>query len=775
MATTAQINAIAALYVGYFNRAPDPAGLQFWIDQIENGREFETIAADFAASPEATALYPYLTAPDVASSSVFITSIYQNLFNRMPDAEGLEFWSDVLDSGSVSVADMIAAIIEGAVDSPDATPPTLDATTLDNKVEAGLDFAADAANASGFDIDDAADKSAAIAAVDDVTDDEATVDAAKAATDAFLSGANNEGDTFDLAVGPDNIVGTAANDTINALPVDEDGSLDTTFGLFDKIDGGAGTDTLNITVASGRNSSFSSTAEVKNVEVVNIEWLTGASNSSLLDVSNYEGVEQLWQINASGDVDEATGDVTLGFRDIDSSRLNDDIYVATGETTVNIALDNSYGRLDTNGATSVNVSGTKDDAGDFTLRVNNTGTATGVAVNTAVATSLAVNTSAVTTVDASASTGDIAYTTSADVAVSTGSGDDTVTIDTLGANASVDLGAGDDTLLDNGAAASASGSYDGGEGTDSVSSALINAGNGAKFLNFENLSLAGTTGAGLDLDLLTGSTITGLSIDKAANSRVLNATTDQSLTVNANGGLSVIEFADVDGDADAYAINFAGENGVNAGAVTIDGIESVTIDSTSETDTGSNAIGLDGDALETVTISGEQDLSITFSGATSNLTSIDGSAAAGDLNVAVNVADVAVMGGAGDDTIVVGDKATVTTGAGADDIDVSGTLDTAEMVTITDFGAGDKISFNDAATFTAAATDVSSATNLNKAIELADSANGTVSWFQYGNNTYVVDSGTTTGVDFSDDAIVKLTGLIDLSSSTLASNELTFA
>ena len=58
MATTAQVDAIVALYAGYFNRAPDPAGLQFWIDQIDGGREFNTIAADFAASPEATAVQP---------------------------------------------------------------------------------------------------------------------------------------------------------------------------------------------------------------------------------------------------------------------------------------------------------------------------------------------------------------------------------------------------------------------------------------------------------------------------------------------------------------------------------------------------------------------------------------------------------------------------------------------------------------------------------------------------------------------------------------------
>ena len=69
MATTAQVDAIVALYAGYFNRAPDPAGLQFWIDQIDGGREFNTIAADFAASTEATALYPYLTTPSSPMST----------------------------------------------------------------------------------------------------------------------------------------------------------------------------------------------------------------------------------------------------------------------------------------------------------------------------------------------------------------------------------------------------------------------------------------------------------------------------------------------------------------------------------------------------------------------------------------------------------------------------------------------------------------------------------------------------------------------------------
>ena len=49
-------NFLVSLYVGYFNRAPDPAGLQYWIEQVEAGRDTNTIAADFAASTEAKAL-----------------------------------------------------------------------------------------------------------------------------------------------------------------------------------------------------------------------------------------------------------------------------------------------------------------------------------------------------------------------------------------------------------------------------------------------------------------------------------------------------------------------------------------------------------------------------------------------------------------------------------------------------------------------------------------------------------------------------------------------
>ena len=495
MATSAQVDALVALYAGYFNRAPDPEGLQFWIDQIDGGREFNTIAADFAASEEATALYPYLTTPDVATPSTFITSIYQNLFNRAPDAEGLQFWTDVLEAGSVSVADMIEAIINGAVDAPDATPPTFDATTLENKIEVGRDFAQDAANTSGFEFDAEA-KSAAIAAIDGVTNDEATVVAAKAATDAYLAGEANEGDTFTLTAGADDINGTADNDTINALTVNASGAEATTFSAFDDIDGGAGEDTLNIFAqaavqngANAANAGFPASATVKNVEIVNINNIN-AGGFGNVDASKFQGATQIWQAAFANDVTKLAATTTAGLRDVTATAAADlTVTAADAATSASIALENLKGdtataaanggapatvenqaELNVKGAalTTVNVSGSLAQAttgataaaASLALNVELAKDAQAATVNTGVATVLSVDnegtsTKELTSVDASASTGAVTYL-GADANVATiksGSGNDDLLIKTTTSNvagseavALLDAGAGDDKI-----------------------------------------------------------------------------------------------------------------------------------------------------------------------------------------------------------------------------------------------------------------------------------------------------------------------------------------
>jgi len=64
---------ITAIYVAYYDRAPDPAGLQFWVDQLEGGRSLEQIASDFSSAAETIAKYPFFDAPELASADNFIT------------------------------------------------------------------------------------------------------------------------------------------------------------------------------------------------------------------------------------------------------------------------------------------------------------------------------------------------------------------------------------------------------------------------------------------------------------------------------------------------------------------------------------------------------------------------------------------------------------------------------------------------------------------------------------------------------------------------------
>jgi hypothetical protein len=468
MATSTQINAITALYVGYFDRAPDPAGLQFWIDQIDNGREFNTIAADFAASPEAVALYPYLTTPDVSSPAVFVTNIYANLFGRTPDQEGLDFWTGVLEDGSVSVADMIEAIIMGARD--DAAAGTSDKSVLDNKVEVGLDFALEAGNVPGFEFNAAA-KAAAVAAVNGVTEDEATVAQAKAATDAYVANGTvpgNVGDTFTLTTAAGEIVtGTANEDKFNVLI-----GTGATLNAFDEIDGAAGMDTAVI-VSTGTDQDLTAAqaGQFDNVETLNLSIEdAGTAGQAAVDLSGTD----FRNVNVKGDGMTAGAAVTVAEgTTVTANTATAGALAVTGATDVaalTAVADGTNVNAFTFGETNTSVE-TVTANGKAAGTVTVTGTATTETMNVGLSedTALTVVGAAVETLDMSASTGDIGVTLLANITSATGgSGADTITDVTGASTVAVDLGAGNDTFVVAAGDASETVSVTLGAGSDTV-------------------------------------------------------------------------------------------------------------------------------------------------------------------------------------------------------------------------------------------------------------------------------------------------------------------
>lgn len=128
---------VAQLYTAFFNRAPDAAGLAYWVKELDAGSiSLEAMAKNWVdEQPEGQAKYPSGT-----SDAAFITAIYNNVLGRAADAEGAQYWQTQLTSGAVSRDVFIAAIIKGAHANTSAQG-VLDAKLLDNKAAVGVAFA----------------------------------------------------------------------------------------------------------------------------------------------------------------------------------------------------------------------------------------------------------------------------------------------------------------------------------------------------------------------------------------------------------------------------------------------------------------------------------------------------------------------------------------------------------------------------------------------------------------------------------------------------------
>lgn len=98
---------ITQLYVGYFGRAPDRPGFDFWLAQANAGGSLLDIANAFAQSPEYQSMYGGL------NNGALIDAIYANLFDRAADAEGKAYWLNELQNG-MSAGALIVNIINGA-------------------------------------------------------------------------------------------------------------------------------------------------------------------------------------------------------------------------------------------------------------------------------------------------------------------------------------------------------------------------------------------------------------------------------------------------------------------------------------------------------------------------------------------------------------------------------------------------------------------------------------------------------------------------------------
>jgi hypothetical protein len=131
---------VQKLYLGYYQRPADAAGLLFWanalgqIDTDHTGifsrENILPILHDFAFSDEARSLYNgNITSANIAD---VVNSIYRGLFNRDADPGGLAFYVNGFSTGGETPATILWSIMNGAQNN--------DLLTITNKVTAALSF-----------------------------------------------------------------------------------------------------------------------------------------------------------------------------------------------------------------------------------------------------------------------------------------------------------------------------------------------------------------------------------------------------------------------------------------------------------------------------------------------------------------------------------------------------------------------------------------------------------------------------------------------------------
>ena len=271
MATEAEIKEIIKFYVGYYNRAPDALGLNFWEGAFDGGFSLAAMAVDFSTQAETKSNYPFFDPakkpnPTLKDLGDFIDTVYENLFNRTPDTPGKDFWAGKINSAEFTVGQAISLIIAGATTSPD-----MDVIT--NKVAVGLDFFTklNAEPGGSAYVFTPADVTAATDIQKSVTADPASVNTAATATDSYISAFDGStgpvtGITVNLTPGTDqpgggnNIAdtqGTSDDDTYSATVEANGGG---TLQNSDNIAAGDGTDTLNVRVISTSGTQIVSPA-----------------------------------------------------------------------------------------------------------------------------------------------------------------------------------------------------------------------------------------------------------------------------------------------------------------------------------------------------------------------------------------------------------------------------------------------------------------------------------------------------------------------------------
>ncbi len=88
---------VARFYLAVLDRQPDPEGMTYWHRLLSTGADLTTIADAFAASDEFEQRFGVPVGPD--GDVRFVHQVYSNVLDRLPDADGEQYWLGLLADG----------------------------------------------------------------------------------------------------------------------------------------------------------------------------------------------------------------------------------------------------------------------------------------------------------------------------------------------------------------------------------------------------------------------------------------------------------------------------------------------------------------------------------------------------------------------------------------------------------------------------------------------------------------------------------------------------
>jgi S-layer protein len=593
-------------------------------------------------------------------------------------------------------------------------------------------------------------------------------------------------------------------------------------------------------VVGGAVSVTDSNGTIKTISLDGYGAGSSTTTTSVLETLNISNSDQDLTVAAAAAGGLTVNAENIGTKAANGAITKGTLTLTAAPTTLNVAsTGDNYVTLTAAATTDLNVSGTgllDVSTNDLVMLKNVVVTeSAGLTLNAGVTDTLAsVDTTGTTGTVTTSLDGQVGTYTG-------GAGVDNVTLSTSTAlTKDIDLGAGDDTLSFAALNVTGSTkTLSGGAGTDTLSMAVATAAtlDGAAqsfYTNFERLTLNdifGTIDAVADAETInlanlgftnyvttSGTQVNGVNGATATDTLTLDKlASNGTVVLTALGNIAVNVTDAATGTADVLNLAASVKSAdLNVGTLTAANVETVNInfeDTVADdnfdgdtTDAGDApetiSMVLTADKATTVNVTGSANANLTLTGST-KVATIDGSTMTGNLtvtnlntttattikggsgsdvlNAGTGSNAVVLEGGAGNDVLVANKGlSTLTGGDGADVFHIAqASLTSSSYSTITDFTAEDLLQINGATKFLS--TEITQADTASFQ-DYANAAVNTlaaneVTWFQYGDNTYVVMDAGFNGAQFdnNEDFIVKLTGLVDLSGASFNDTYYTIA